>query len=318
MASLTYANIETRCANSLRIPTTNSTEMTKLAAVINEVYRDIAMKYDWEFLDKRTIINTVADITAGTISVTNNSTAATYSSAPTPSTAQRVLIVDGNTIDPGAAYRISAHTAGATAATLDAAYTGATSATAGYTVYGDSYDLPADCGHVKHIRRAGYKRPMEKIGPPEMEALKGWDLSEGSPQVYAVYDFDTTGDPTTQRQLVIHPYPDEIYRMEVHYRQALNTELTGSTRSFIPDDFAQLLVWGTLGVGYPIFLSDIERGTYFQTLFNDRLLLLNARTREKEGPPSIVPAPGYRMSRRVSPARVNLGTYFGRLPYEPW
>ena len=317
MAALTLANIETRCANSLRIPTTNSTEMTKLDAVINSVYRDIAMKYDWEFLDKRTVINTVDDITTGTISVTNDSTSATYSSAPTPSTAQRMLIVTGNTIDPGAAYRISAHTAAATALTLDAAYTGATNATAGYTVYGDSYDLPTDCEHVRYIRRAGFKDPVARIGPREMETIKGWDRSEGAPQMFSVYDFDTTGDPTTQRQLVIHPYPDAIYRMEIHYRQALNTEISGSTRAFLPDDFAQLLVWGALGVGYPIFLNDTERGTYFQTLFNDRLLLLTARKREMEGPPGIAPAPGYRVRSRLSPARVNLGTFFGRWPYDP-
>ena len=317
MASLTLANIETRCANSLRIPTSNSTEMTKLDAVINEVYRDIALKYDWEFLHKRTVINTVADITTGTISVTNDSTSVTFSSAPTPSVAQRVLIVDGNTIDPGAAYRVSAHTAGATAATLDAAYTGGTDTAAAYSVYGDSYDLPTDCEHVRFIRRAGFQHPMKRIDPSEMEEIKGWDRSEGSPQIYSVYDFDTTGDPTTQRQLVIHPYPDEIYRMEVHYRRSLNTELATTTRPLIPDDFAQLLVWGTLGVGYAIFLNDTERAGYFQSLFNDRLLLLTARKREMEGPPGIVPAPGYRLRQRVSPARVDLGDFFGRLPYQP-
>jgi len=35
---------------------------------------------------------------------------------------------------------------------------------------------------------------------------------------------------------------DLAYRLEIFYKQNLNTELTGSTRPLIPDDYAQVLV----------------------------------------------------------------------------
>ena len=319
---LTYANVETRVMNQLRIPVSNTTEQTKIAAVINEVYRDVAAKTDWWWLTKRTTVATVNDITAGTVSVTNNSTAITFSSAPTPSVIRRKFYVSGNTTDSGAVFRVSAHTAGATAATLDAVYTGATNTAAAYNVWGDEYDLPTDCARLLMIRRYGHTWPLELVGPSDMAALKVWDVSEGKPQLATVVDFQTTGDPTTQRQLVIHPYPDEIYRLEVSYRRTLNTELSGSTEPLIPDDYRQILVYGALARAYPIFLNDTTRGTYFQSLFNDVLNLMTAVQIERTGDrPRIQVQDQYRRfyqyGRRASPARMDLGSFFDRWPMAP-
>src|SRR3990167_9792805 len=123
MANLTYTDIETRVANALRIPVTNATEMAKIQNLINAVYRDIGSKRAWKWREKRQVINTVAKITTGTVSLTNGSTTVTFSSAPTVSVAGYVLLMTTDTKDSGVAPRISAHTASSTSATLDAAYT---------------------------------------------------------------------------------------------------------------------------------------------------------------------------------------------------
>lgn len=319
MASLSYTNIETRVMNQLRVPTSNTTEQTKIAALINEVYRDIGAKYpNWWWLRKRTVLSTVDDITTGTVDVTNNSTSITFSSAPTPDLDTRVFMVTGNTLDSGAVYRISAHTAGAAAATLDAVYTGATNATASYHVYGDALSLPTDLKDLLFIKRYGFLSPLQIISPEEMQTIKQYDASEGKPQVAAVLDFLTTGDPTTARRLVIHPYPDEIYRLEVDYTQSLNTELSGTTQPLIPDDFRQIIIYGALARGYPIFLNDIQRGQVFQGLFNDLLNLMVAVQRKHEGLPMIAPRDSYRSfyrkGRRVTGAQVDLGAFFDRFP----
>src|SRR5206468_2340261 len=138
----------TRVMNQLRIPTTNATEQTKIAAVINEVYRDIYAKEDWWFLIKRSVINTVAKINTGTVSVINSNTAITFSSAPAISVVGYILMPTGDSNDSMATYRIATHTAGAAAATLDAAYTGSTSTTMAYNLYKDSYSLPSDYGKL--------------------------------------------------------------------------------------------------------------------------------------------------------------------------
>lgn len=99
------------------------------------------------------VLNPVID--AGTVSVTNNSTAITFSSAPAPSVAGRFFKTD----DVGDVFRVASHTGGAAAATLDAVYTGDTTAAVGYKVMQLEYSLPTDCLRViapMRVQRDGY------------------------------------------------------------------------------------------------------------------------------------------------------------------
>ena len=319
MASLTYANIETRCINQLRISSTHTAEVTKVQALINETYRDLYVMMDWWWLRKRTVINTLADITTGTVSVTKDSTTVTFSSAPAVDLDRYVLLIPGDSGDSQAVYRISAHTAASATATLDAAFTGTTNATAGYKLYRDAYSLPTDCGKVLKVRRFGFQEPIDLMDPNDLFDLKEYDQSVGKPQWASVYDFATTGDPTTARQLIVHPYPDDTYRLEVMYKQALNTELSSSTQPLIPDDFRQILVYGTLATGYPIFLNDAERGQFFTSKFDNLLTRMMLAQRERgDESPYIVMDDRYRSRvTRGRRGRVTLGSWFDRLPYRP-
>src|SRR5690348_6662834 len=324
-ANLTYTDVQTRVANALRIPTSNTTEMTKIAGVINAVYRDVAAKKDWKQLIKRSVINTVAGITSLTASVTQNSTSGTFSSAPQSPTGTNVsvagwvLIAPGNANDPDAVYRIATHTSGATAFTFDAAYTDSTNTAVGVRLYQDSYSLPADTNKVLNVKRFGEFQPMTRMGIEEFSMIKLSDQTASRPEMYAAFDYATTGDPTTQPQLQIHPYPDKMYRMEVFYKQMLNTELSGTTRPFIPDDFVEVIYYGALSRAYPIFMNDKVRGGYFLKLFNDTLALRPAQTKECDNDhPGVRPDNNYRrMSRRRRAGGYTLGSWFDRLPNRP-
>ena len=320
MADLTFSNIETRCANALRLPTSNTTEMTKLDALINEVYRDVYAKSDWWWCVKRTVINTVDDVSAVAVSVTSGSTTVTFSSAPVGSRAGTVMIVTTEAGDAGAVYRVPTHTAAALTATLDAAYTGTTSLVATANFYQDAYALPSDFGKgLVNPRRFGQVWPFQWTNIRELLDVKNYDRGVGKPQMAAVWDFTTTGNPESVKMLLVHPYPDNTYRMELYYKQTLNTELSGSTEPFIPDDYRQILVYGTLARGYPIFMNDTERGLFFQNLFNDMLALMTAIQRERSGEsPQLVVEDLYRRStRRRNRHNVNLGGWFDRLPNVP-
>src|SRR2546425_6531767 len=154
-AGLTYAQIETRVLNSLRIPTSNATEQTKVQALINEVYRDIWVKQDWWWALKRGVVNTAAKYVTGTANVANLSTAVTLSSAPAAglgSFVGRVFMVIGDTVDNNAVYRIATHAAGGAALTLDAAFTGATNTAASFRIYQDTLSLPGDVGKLVKVK----------------------------------------------------------------------------------------------------------------------------------------------------------------------
>ena len=319
MASLTYSDIETRCANHLRLPTSNTTEMTKLAAIINEVYRDIGLANpNWWWLRKFSVVNTVADVTSGTLAATNGSTTITFSTGPTASAAGKVILVTGNVDDASAVYRISAHTAAATTATLDAAYTGTTVTASAFAVYQDRYNLPTDLKDIRELRRFGLVKPLRRVGPEEMDRVKSYDQSVGKPLLWTIRDFSTTGDPTTARQLIVHPYPDATYRLDVNYTQSLNTELSGTTRPLIPDDFSQILIYGTLSRAYPILMGDAaaNRGLYYAGLFNAGLEKMIATQRGYEDLPSTTPLDVYRRFYHRGRRQGTLRSLFGRYPAE--
>lgn len=326
MATLTYTDLQTRVMNRIRIPTTNTTQATIVQGIINDVYREIYAMNDWWWLEKSQVINTVNDYLTGTVAVTNGSTAVTLSAAPAGglgSFADRVLLITGDTTDASAVYRISAHTAGSVGMTLDANFTGTTATAASYNIYQDSYDLASDVGKILRVKRYGFLWPMKEVGPSEMASLKIFDQTVGKPQWWTHEEFDTSGDPTTARQLVVHPYPDNTYRMEILYKQALNTEVTGSTRLFIPDDYAEIVVYGALAIAFPTLLSNDRRGKVFddryQGLLNRMILDQLGRAHDK---PQIVVEDQYRAfygykNKGKIPRGVNLGSWFDRWPVNP-
>ena len=320
MASLTYSDLETRIANHLRLPTSNTAEMTKIGAIANEVYRDIGLKYpNWWWLRKAGVVNTTADVTTGTLAATNGSTGITFSSAPTDSATGKVISVTENVLDSGAFYRIASHTAASVSATLDAAYTGTTVTTSAFVVYQDQYSLPTDLKYIREIRRYGVVPLLQKIGPEEMDRIKAYDTSVGKPAVWTVRDFATSGDPTTAQRLIVHPYPDDTYRLELSYLQTLNTEVSSTTRFLIPDDYIQILIYGTLSRAYPIMLADTTRGLYYAGLYNSVLDQLVATQRTYEDLPATQPRDVYRRFYHQQRRRghASLRSLFGRFPNEP-
>ena len=319
--NLQFADISTRVMNNLRLPVTNLTEQAKVNALINEVYRDLYLKHDWWFLVKFKAINTSPVIESGTVAVTQASTTITFSTAPQQysanvSIANYVFMVPGQANDPSAVYRIASHTSGALTATLDTAYTDTTATGLAFKVYQDKYALPADCGKVLNVTRYGEFHPVQRVGVEAIQQVKQADTTANRPQMYTVYDFVTTGDPTTQRWLWVHPYPDKSYRMDVYYKQQLNTEASCTDEIFFPDEYRQMLIYGALARAYPIFHKDLERGRFFQSLFNDLLALAVAQHKEYAADKSAVaPEPGYRARQRRPRTAYTLGSYFDRLPY---
>lgn len=309
--------------NELRMPVSNLTERAKIQRIVSGVYADICAKKEWWWLQRRTVINTTPKITAGTVALTQNSVLVTFSTTPQQfstnvSVEGFLLTIPGNTPDSNAAYRILTHAVGGTAAALDAAYTGATAAASSYNLYDVSYSLPSDCAKLTHVKRFGVLAPLQRLGIEDMSYLQATNVSEGKPQAYSIFDFSTNGTVSTARQLQLHPFPDKAYRLEVWYKHA-NVNDT-STDLDLPMDYQQALIYGGIARGYPIFQNDVDRGSFFQTLFNDVMALMAKQQMEyADDVPGI--AIDMRMYRngtvRSRSGRRSLGPYFDTLPSVP-
>lgn len=299
--ALVFSDIQTRVMNMLRLPTSNTSQATQVGYILNEVYRDIlARNPNWWFLQKKMVFNTATGLEGVAATVVNGSVTVTLTTAPGSeyqSFMGRAMFV-GNATDNSTAYRVAVHATGSASIELDAAYVGASTTSASLNIYKDRYDAPADFGRPRYLQRFGYSNRVEPCGPEEMATLKGYDTSTGAPQHITMEDFRTVGDMTDRRQIVLHPYPDIPYRCELAYQQTSNAEVSGETRFYIPDDYAQVLVYGALARAYPAMLDDSERGLYYQNLFNDLVALMVATQRKWEGNPQMVPRDHYRQFYR--------------------
>lgn len=316
MPALTYTDIETRVMNTLRLSPTNATEQAKVQDLINGVYRDICAKQDWSWLEKRQILNTVAKYDTDTLDVALGSTAFTFATAPGGNVVGDAVLVPGNANDAGAVYRVGSSAPGYT---FDAAYTGVTSTAAAFRLYRDTIPLNSDVSKLLQVKRFGEVEPIRLIGKNAMAQLKIVDSGEGKPEVACLDEYQTTGDPSTAKLLWIHPYPDKAYRLEVLYKQWQFTELTGTARPLIPDEFAQVLVYGSIARGYSVMLADPERAQQWTSLFNDVLSLMAAQQKEyTRDNPGVQPADDYRrIRRRRRESHTSLGSWFDRLPNQP-
>lgn len=123
-------------------------------------------------------------IDSGTVSVTNNSTSATLSATQATSMAGRFFKIDGDQD----VFKISAHTAGTDALTLDSPYTGDTNTAASYklmkTIYTLASDLLSLVGPIRGYRDR--ETHIDHMSAQEMDSY--WpltDLQSGMPQNFS-------------------------------------------------------------------------------------------------------------------------------------
>lgn len=122
---------------------------------LNRAYNTIAMgggefneeineQWWWLHKDPPGVLVLLAPITLGSVTVTNNNNAILLTNAPAASVATWFFKIDGH---PDV-FRISAHTAGSTSATLDSVFTGVSGAGKTYKIFKLEYELPADCMRI--------------------------------------------------------------------------------------------------------------------------------------------------------------------------
>ena len=180
---------------------------------------------DWYWARKqpRGIVTTDPLVETGTVTVTEGSTAVTFSSGPTASVAGWRLEVAKLPTVP----RILSHTAGSTSATLDAVWPEDTQTTATYVCYNVEYDLASD-----FVRFAGspylHSRYMDPIPVGSRESHD------------AAYPFGTFfKSPATAaamiqpRRIQLNSYDDRRYRLEYDY-VFMPADLTASPSSEEP------------------------------------------------------------------------------------
>lgn len=244
--------LQQELAAQLGLDQTVSSQATLLKRWINSAQQAILRSFEWPFLRSPTplVIQTVADITTGTVATTAGSTTITFSSAPTVSVAGRYI----QTSSSSDWYKISSHTANVTTATLEiGAINNATAAT--YTVRKLYYSTSTSVDRIIQIWQDVLPYQLLETTPEYFQSFNPGFLSSGTPRIYCMAGIDSSAGAGTP-QFKLWPNPDAVINLRIDYFTVATDMSADADISVIPAKWhTTVLLEGAKAQGYS-FLQD--------------------------------------------------------------
>jgi len=183
---------------------------------INARYALILSLLEWKGLEKSSVLVTMPAITAGTISVTEGSTAVSGTGTNWTS-----AITGMQLFLPGQLELYTVTCAGATALTLDRPFQGSTNPAMGYTLLQSIYRLPPDCRQLRVITSPATGLALDEKTEVQFAELIGSPDLLGAATMY-IPQPDATDPQTGQKlqQIQLFPLPTRQRSYPLVYEQA--------------------------------------------------------------------------------------------------
>ena len=228
-------------------PTTHD---TKLGVWANSAYLYIAGMFNWPWLMKSGIVQTVTDIETGTATIAAGGTALTFSSGPAVSVAADYMIQFDEESDDW--YEISAHTAGETTATISPAFVGSSAYTAGsYICRKIRYSLASDADKIISMKQAITDQPIDVQDLRTMNRVLPDPTETGSPDTATLLGLDSNN----YWQIQFYPIPDDIINIFYQYYQKV-AALTGTDTPIMPVQWHPSIVFVALATFGHAYMDD--------------------------------------------------------------
>lgn len=265
----TFLVLQQELAAQVGLDQTVSSQATLLKRWLNNAQQVILRSFEWPFLRNPTplVIQTVPDITTGTVATTAGSTSITFSIAPKDVNNNNVS-VSGRFIQTSSSqdwYRITSHTSGTTVATLEIAAIN-TAAAATNVIRKQYYSTSTNVDRIIQIWQDILPYQLIETTPEYFQSYNPGYLSSGPPRIYCMAGIDaTTGAGVPQFRL--WPNPDSTINLRIDYITVATDMSLDADVSVIPAKWhTTVLVEGAKAQGYS-FLGD-ERYPTSLTLAN--------------------------------------------------
>ena len=206
----TFLVLQQELGAQVGLDQTVSAQATLLKRWLNNAQQMILRAFEWPFLRNSSplVVQTVVDYTTGTVATTANSTSITFSSAP--STSKTGFYIQTSSSNDW--YRISAHTAASTSATLDIAALYTASA-ATFTVRKFFYSTDSTVDRIIQVVQDILPYQLLETTPEYFQSFNPGFLSSGTPRIYCMAGVDSSGYP----QFRLWPNPDAAINLNVFY-----------------------------------------------------------------------------------------------------
>lgn len=230
-----FLTLQQELAAQAGLDQTVAAQATLLQRWLNNSQQMICRAYEWPFMRSPTplVVQTVTDITAGTVLTTAGSTSITFSTVPLDPNGNNVSVQGRyiQTVDSKDFYRITAHTSGSTSATLEA---GAikTNAAATYTVRKYFYSTTSTVDRILEISQDVLPYQLIETSYEYFQSYNPGFLSSGTPRIFCMQGYDSAIPQTPQFRL--WPNPDAVINLTVWYLQTPTDMSANTDISIIP------------------------------------------------------------------------------------
>lgn len=191
-----FEDIYTAICEELKVPLTDGTTLTRIKRDINMIYLNHVIPFKpraWWWLEQKENIATYEKIDTGTITVTEDSTTITFSTAPTPSLVGYYIKATGH---PDI-FKITAHTALTTTATLEKAWVRSSESGLAFKAWRDFAPLSSTMKDIVIVTHDSKSSPLDAMHNAKFTEMRArMPDYEGMPTLYNTGDFDSDGNRT--------------------------------------------------------------------------------------------------------------------------
>ena len=259
----TFLTLQQEVGAQVGLDPSITNQATLLKRWLNNSQQIILRSFEWPFLRSPTplVIQTVTDITTGTVATIAGSATITFSSAPTVSVAGRFI----QTSSSQDWYKITTHSALSTSATLEIAAI-YTAPAATYTVRKLYYSTSSSVDRIIQIFQDILPYQLLESTPEYFQSFNPGFLSSGTPRLYCMAGIDSSSGAGVP-QFRLWPNPDAVLNLRIDYLTVATDMVADADISVIPAKWhTTVLVEGAKAQGYS-FLDD-SRYAASATLFD--------------------------------------------------
>lgn len=244
-----------RVANETGLDATN--DATVITAWLNQAYQQLSGAFDWPWLLTNKTMQTEADITTGTATVSAGGMSVTLSSIPTNAWGTNISVATNYMIQftdqSDDWYLISAHTSGTTAVTIANNFVGTSNYTAGdYIIRRVFYTIPTGVDRLISLRQTVTDTELPCIDVQDYDRNLPDPQNSGTPTLYFLTGMNTSN----LWQIGFDPIPSAVINIQVRGLIKITELSSGSDEPLIPNKWHNILVFMALALYGHAYIDD--------------------------------------------------------------
>jgi len=252
---MNLTNLIARVANETGLDAT--TDATVITAWINQAYQQLSGAFDWPWLLTNATMQTEADITTGTATVSAGATSVTLSTAPVNVWGSNISVATNYMIqftgESDDWYLISAHTSGTTSVTIANNFVGTSNYTAGaYIIRRVFYTTPTGLDRIINMRQTITDVEIPAIDVRDYDRILPDPQNTGTPVYYYLTGMASSG----LWQVGFDPVPSAVINIQVRGYRKITELSSGSDEPLIPVKWHNILVFMALALYGHEYIDD--------------------------------------------------------------